>query len=196
MDFSVPLRATTRRFDSAKRPPRAMSFCVRTLLVLTIAAPATVWAQRPLTYPLQSQSPAQQMVDQAYCYSQAKKQTNVDIVRQPQRPLRTTPIIFSSDAGYGTEPPPLPASAGQATAASAASAPGAATSTGASQSAASAPSSASAGATSGASGAPVPAAAASTGEANLPPLPPPEPPMTTYWRAFGDCMAGRGYGVR
>jgi hypothetical protein len=162
-------------------------------LALTIAAPAIVWAQRPLTYPLRSQSPAQQMVDQAYCYSQAKKQTNVDIVRQSQRPLRTTPIIFASDAGYGTSQPPLPGSAGQAAAASAASAPSAATSTGASQSTASAPSGASAGP---ASGPPAPAAATSAGEAKLPPLPPPEPPMTTYWRAFGDCMQSRGYGVR
>jgi hypothetical protein len=29
--------------------------------------------------------------------------------------------------------------------------------------------------------------------AAMPSLPPPEPPMTTYWRAFGDCMHARGY---
>ncbi len=41
-----------------------------------------------------------------------------------------------------------------------------------------------------------PAAANSAASANLPPLPPPEPPMATYWRAYGDCMQGRGYGVQ
>jgi hypothetical protein len=30
----------------------------------------------------------------------------------------------------------------------------------------------------------------------MPPLPPPEPPMTRYWRAYGDCMQGKGYFVR
>lgn len=41
-----------------------------------------------------------------------------------------------------------------------------------------------------------PAAANSAASANLPPLPPPEPPMTTYWHAYGDCMQARGYGVQ
>jgi hypothetical protein len=165
---------------------RAMGIRVWAGAVLMMAAPAIVWAQRPLTYPLRSQSPSTQVVDEAYCYWQAKKQTNVDTVRQPQRPFRTTPITFASDAGHGTSEPPLPASAA---AASAAAPPGAAASAGASQPATSAASGA--GAASGPS-----AATASSGEAKLPPLPPPEPPMTAYWRAFGDCMQSRGYGVR
>jgi hypothetical protein len=36
----------------------------------------------------------------------------------------------------------------------------------------------------------------SASETKMPPLPPPEPPMTSYWRSFGDCMQSRGYGVR
>jgi hypothetical protein len=150
-------------------------------VVLMIALPAIAWAQRPLVYPLRSQSPGAQSIDSAYCYWQAKKQTGVDIVRQPQRPLRTKSINFASDAGRGTSEPPLPASADHAGAASA--------STGASQTTGSAASG-----TSAASGPSVTEGGA--GEAKLPPLPPPEPPMTTYWRAYGDCMQSRGYGVR
>lgn len=156
-------------------------------VVLMIALPAIAWAQRPLVYPLRSQSPGAQSIDSAYCYWQAKKQTGVDIVRQPQRPLRTNPINFASDAGRGTSEPPLPASADHAGAASAGA--GASASTGASQT-----TGAAASGTSAASGPSVTEGGA--GEAKLPPLPPPEPPMTTYWRAYGDCMQSRGYGVR
>jgi hypothetical protein len=152
-------------------------------VVLMTALPAIAWAQRPLVYPLRSQSPGAQSIDSAYCYWQAKQQTGVDIARQPQRPLRTKPINFASDAGRGTSEPPLPASADHAGAASAGA------STGASQTTASAASG-----TNAASGPSVTAGSAS--EAKLPPLPPPEPPMTTYWRAYGDCMQNRGYGVR
>jgi hypothetical protein len=153
--------------------------------VLMIALPAIAWGQRPLIYPLRSQSPGVQSIDSAFCYSQATKQTGVNIVRQPQIPLRTKPIHFASDAGRGTSEPPLPASAAHAA--------GASTSAGASGGASqTTPSAASA--TSAASGTSVTAGVAS--EAKLPPLPPPEPPMTSYWRSFGDCMQSRGYGVR
>jgi hypothetical protein len=166
---------------------RTMSIRVWVGAVLLMSAPAMVWAQRPLTYPLRSQTPGTQAIDNAYCYWQAKKETNVDTARQPQTP-RTTPITFASDAGRGMSEPPLPASAA---AASAGAAPGAGAGTGASQPAASTPVASGAGAASGPS-----VATSSGGEAKLPPLPPPEPPMTTYWRAFGDCMQSRGYGVR
>jgi hypothetical protein len=156
-------------------------------VVLMVALPAIAWAQRPLTFPLRSQSPGEQSIDSAFCYGQAKKQTGVDITRQPQRPLRTKPINFAPDAGRGTSEPPLPASAAHAPAASAGA--GASASTGASQTTASAASG-----TSAASGPSVAAGGASS--VKLPPLPPPEPPMTTYWQAFGDCMQSRGYGVR
>jgi hypothetical protein len=34
------------------------------------------------------------------------------------------------------------------------------------------------------------------GDMKMPPLPPPEPPMVRYWRAYSDCMQGKGYYVR
>jgi hypothetical protein len=157
-------------------------------VVVIAATPAIAWAQRPLTYPLRSQSPGQQAIDQALCYAQAKKETNVDTIHEPQRPFRSEPITFASDAGHGMSAPPLPGSAASGAAAASGGAPG---------SAASQPAAASASAASGAvaaSGASVTTGSAS--ETKMPPLPPPEPPMTSYWRAFGDCMQTRGYGVR
>lgn len=180
------LQGTDRRGIS-----QAMSIRVSAGVVLMMAASTIVWAQRPLTYPLRSQSPGQQSVDNAYCYGQAKLQTGVDTARQPQRPFRATPIQFAPDAAHGTSEPPLPASTGQAGAASAGVA-SAGVSAGASQAVASGPA---ASGTSAASG-PSVATTGSASAPNLPPLPPPEPPMVAYWRVFGDCMQSRGYGVR
>ncbi|WP_206956740.1 hypothetical protein [Trinickia acidisoli] len=175
------------------------------LLALSTAA----FAQRPLVYPLRSQSGAAQGVDNAYCYWQARKQTGVDMARQSQRPVRTKPIQFTPDAGRGASEPPLPAPRGMpggasraAQAGAAADAAGGASKAGsaptvASQSHASSVPNAVAGqATASASGS---AGAASAASSNLPPLPPPEPPeppMTAYWQAYGDCMQARGYGVQ
>lgn len=176
-----------------------------------LAAGGMSWAQRPLVYPLRSQSPSVQSVDNAYCYWQAKEQTHVDVAREPQKPVRTEPIAFAPDAGRGASAPPLPVSAGQVRAASgtaaANAAPPAAGTAGLAGASAAAASTASgtreASATSGVRNAPNMTATsdsassgASGGSVGLPPLPPPEPPMTRYWHAYGDCMQSRGYGVR
>lgn len=180
---------------------RAMSIRVWTGAVLIAATSGLAWAQRPLVYPLRSQSPGAQSVDNALCYWQAKQQTSVDIVREPQRPLRTTAIGFAPDAGHGTSAPPLPpgadrtkaASAGAAASGASAAPPAAAASA---QTQAQAPSSPGASGTSGTSETTALNAASGASGVMLPPLPPPEPPMTRYWQAYGDCMQGRGYGVR
>ncbi|PTB16847.1 hypothetical protein C9I57_31255 [Trinickia symbiotica] len=179
----------------------SVRFRVGFALLVTIA-PAISWAQRPITYPMRSQTPSQQAIDQALCYAQAKKETNVDVARQPQTPTRSTPITFASDAGRGTSAPPLPGSTGVASAA----APNAAAPTAASGASAGMGASQSGTAASAASAAPMasaPGAASgpsiATGNASetkMPPLPPPEPPMTTYWRSWGNCMQSRGYGVQ
>jgi hypothetical protein len=163
--------------------------------VLIATTSGLVWAQRPLVYPLRSQSPGAQSVDNAFCYWQAKQQTNVDIVREPQRPLRTKAIGFAPDAGRGTSAPPLPPAAVGAKGASGTAGASAAAPT----AAASAPAPASAPTSAGASGASETTAlnpASGASSVNLPPRPPPEPPMTRYWQAYGDCMQSRGYGVR
>ena len=185
-----------------------MSIRVWTGAVLIATTSGLVWAQRPLVYPLRSQSPGAQSVDNALCYWQAKQQTHVDIVREPQRPLRTKAIGFAPDAGRGTSVPPLPpstdrgknasASAGTAAASSAASA-ASPTATASAPTQAHAAQGASAPANAGASGASETTAlntASGASSVNLPPLPPPEPPMTRYWQAYGECMQSRGYGVR
>ncbi|RKP44627.1 hypothetical protein [Trinickia fusca] len=153
---------------------------------------ATVSAQRPLTYPLRGQSPGAQGVDEAYCYGQANTKTGVDMARQPQRPTRREPIVFAADAGRGASEPPLPTPPERKSATpSAPHAPTAAASASAAAIGASPAPSAGSGAT-------MPPITNDTraSETKLPPVPPPEPPMTTYWRAYGDCMQGRGYGVR
>ena len=192
--------------------------------VLLVLAAEPALAQRPVVYPLRSQDTAAQAVDNAYCYWQARKDTNVDMARESQRPQRTQPIGFAADAGRGMNEPPLPARAGHGQAASSASGVPA-TKSGAGKGGATArpPAQASA------SGAPASGPTETAGEsarlpaapdrpssaafgtaasatsrsasqpesdAKLPPLPPPEPPMTLYWRAYGDCMQSRGYGVQ
>ena len=164
-----------------------MSIRVWTGAVLIATTSGLVWAQRPLVYPLRSQSPGAQSVDNALCYWQAKQQTHVDIVREPQRPLRTKAIGFAPDAGRGTSVPPLPPSTDRGKNASASAG------TAAASSAASAPANAGA---SGASETTALNTASGASSVNLPPLPPPEPPMTRYWQAYGECMQSRGYGVR
>lgn len=154
---------------------------------------ATVSAQRPLTYPLRGQNPGMQGVDEAYCYGQANTKTGVDMARQPQRPTRREPIVFAADAGRGASEPPLPTPQEPKSATP--------SDTHAPTAAASASGAAAVGASptpSASSGVAMPPIANNTraSETKLPALPPPEPPTTTYWRAYGDCMQGRGYGVR
>ncbi|GLU35066.1 hypothetical protein WKR88_13905 [Trinickia caryophylli] len=183
-----------------------------------LVASGMSWAQRPLVYPLRSQSAGTQSVDNAYCYWQANEQTHVDVAREPQKPLRTEPIAFAPDTGHGASAPPLPAPAGPVRAASSptsASAPAAtagiagASATAAAPKAATAPNTAGTREANAASGIRAASNTAATADAGslgasggsvglppLPPLPPPEPPMTRYWHAYGDCMQSRGYGVR
>ncbi len=170
-----------------------------------LAVSTTALAQRPVVYPLRSQTAATQGVDNAYCYWQARRETGVDTARQSQRPSRTKPLQFAADGGRGASEPPLPAphaGPGGASAAKPAShvaeVPAAA-----SASAASIPAARSAQGDAGEASdaraqtaAAASAAVASGASPGLPPLPPPEPPMERYWQAYGDCMQGRGYGVQ
>ena len=152
-------------------------------------------AQQPAVYPLRSQTAATQGVDSAYCYWQARRQTNVDMARQSQRPVRTKPLQFAADSGRGASEPPLPAPQVASGSAAHAAEPGMQASGGraaASAEGASLPAAGASGHPAAASGA---AGLASTSAPKLPPLPPPQPPMETYWQAYGDCMQSKGYGV-
>lgn len=218
---ALPMSWLTARTPKERELMKIFLCASVTLLAFSTAA----FGQRPAIYPLRSQNPAAQGVDSAYCYWQAKQQTGIDMTRLPQRPPRTKVARFAPDAGRGASQPPLPgAAAGPSArpgnagalggASPAAGRPGAASPSASSPSPSSSSAHAAVAPGSGvsapasepvaASGTPAtsvasasgPAAANSAASANLPPLPPPEPPMTTYWHAYGDCMQARGYGVQ
>ncbi|BBU29688.1 hypothetical protein BTHE68_34220 [Burkholderia sp. THE68] len=181
--------------------------------IALLAACSSAFAQQPLTVPGRSQSTWQQSVDNAACYGYANQTTKVNMARESQTPPRDA----QRETRVLTPPrpvePPLPPGASGASGALAASA--AAPASGAS--AAIAASALPPGRVSGANGLPgasgampgMPAMPASMaagasgasdaiygGDMKMPPLPPPEPPMTRYWRAYSECMQNRGYFTR
>ena len=178
---------------------RLSTFAGTALLVASGAA----LAQQPMTLPGRSQSTGQQAIDNAACYAYANQTTRVVMAREPQTAPRDQPREARPLTPPRPVEPPLPPNASGALAASAASAPMSAS---AAMPASGSPAAMAAGASApdGASGATAASgAAAASGasdaqyaELKMPPLPPPEPPMTRYWRAYGDCMQGKGYFVR
>ncbi|SAK49065.1 hypothetical protein AWB75_01211 [Caballeronia catudaia] len=172
-----------------------------------LAACGAAFAQQPLTVPGRSQSSWQQSVDNAACYGYANQTTKVNMAREPQTAPRDAPRETRVLTPPRPVEPPLPALASGAHGASAAvPASGAAAAVAASGApaamvaGASAPRDASsamptlpASIAAGASGA---SDAIYGGDMKMPPLPPPEPPMVRYWRAYSDCMSNRGYFVR
>jgi hypothetical protein len=174
--------------------------------IALLAACGAAFAQQPLTVPGRSQSPWQQSVDNAACYAYANQTTKVNMAREAQTP----PKDAARETRVLTPPrpvePPLPALASGASAAAPAS--GASAAIAASGAPASAAMVAGASMPHGASPAiptlPASIAAGSSGASDaifggdmkMPPLPPPEPPMARYWRAYSDCMSNRGYFVR
>jgi hypothetical protein len=174
-------------------------------------------AQQPLTLPGRSQTPGQQSVDNAACYAYANQTTKVNMARESQAPPKNNAVETRTMVNPGPVAPPLPPNASGASAAVAASGASAAVAAGASgakgasaavAAGASGAKGASATVAAGASGAsaamPSSAALAASGASDallsgdmkMPPLPPPEPPMVRYWRAYSDCMQNRGYFVR
>ncbi|WP_250519913.1 MULTISPECIES: hypothetical protein [unclassified Caballeronia] len=179
-----------------------------------LAACGAAFAQQPLTVPGRSQSAWQQSIDNAACYGYANQTTKVNMARESQAPSRDAQAQRDTRTLTPPRPvePPLPASAAGASGALAASA--AAPASGASAAIAASGASGATGVTAlphPASGAmpgmpampPSMAAGASGasdaiygGDMKMPPLPPPEPPMTRYWRAYSECMQNRGYFTR
>jgi hypothetical protein len=171
-------------------------------VALLFAAGSAV-AQQPMTVPGRSQSPWQQSLDTASCYGYANQTSKVNMARESQAAPRDQVRETRQIAPPRPVEPPLPPGASGASAAVAASGASAAMPASAALAAsgtalaagASAPGAASGAAASGAAV----ASAASDGqyaELKMPPLPPPEPPMARYWRAYGECMQNKGYYVR
>ncbi|WP_144151716.1 hypothetical protein [Paraburkholderia sp. BCC1885] len=166
--------------------------------LLSMSGGALAW--QPVVYPIRSQSSWQQSVDAATCYSTAGRQTHVNITTEAQSAM--PPKLASGVPGIGGggqfSQPPLPASgtiAASGTTASAASvAPASGTAAAATAAQASEPMpKTDKNGVPQLGGASEPASAA---EVKAPPMPPPEPPMTRYWRAYAACMQGRGYAVQ
>ncbi|MDR5783597.1 hypothetical protein QCE63_29720 [Caballeronia sp. LZ065] len=175
--------------------------------IALLAASGAAAAQQPLALPGRSQSSWQQSVDTAACYAYANQNTKVNMAREAQTPPRDAPREPRPLSPPRPLEPPLPPAASGALAASAASSAVAASgATGASAvtvagasgaHAASAPQGASAALpASGIATASGASDAILSGDMKMPPLPPPEPPMVRYWRAYSDCMQNRGYFVR
>jgi hypothetical protein len=172
--------------------------------IALLAASGAAAAQQPLALPGRSQSSWQQSVDTAACYAYANQNTKVNMAREPQTPPRDAPREVRPLTPPRPVEPPLPPVASGALAASAAS----------SAVAASGASAVTVAGASGAQGASAPQGASAalpasgiaaasgasdailSGDMKMPPLPPPEPPMVRYWRAYSDCMQNRGYFVR
>ena len=171
------------------------------LTLLTLSGAASAW--QPVVYPIRSQSSWQQHADAATCYNTASRQSVVNITLEAQSPM--PPKLASGAVGIGgggqVSQPPLPAS-GTAAAASATKATTTATSAPASGTPAAA-------ATTAQASEPMPktdkngmpqldgaSEPQTAAEVKAPPMPPPEPPMTRYWRAYAACMQGRGYAVQ
>jgi hypothetical protein len=192
-------------------PKRHSTYAGLALLVTCGAA----FAQQPLTLPGRSQSSAQQAVDNAACYAYANQTSKVVMARESQAPQKDNAVQTRTLISPRAVEPPLPPTASGALAASAAS--GAVAASGASATiaagASGVPGAAHAGAASGASATAVAGGASGAsgampampsgasdailgGDMKMPPLPPPEPPMVRYWRAYSDCMQNRGYFVR
>ncbi len=176
-----------------------------------LAACGAAFAQQPLTVPGRSQSTWQQSIDNAACYSYANQTTKVNIAREPQTQPRDAQA--QRDTRVLTPPrpvePPLPAGASGALAASAAApASGASAAIAASGASGALATGAlphpASGAMPGIPAVPASMAAGASGASDaiyggdmkMPPLPPPEPPMTRYWRAYSECMQNRGYFTR
>ncbi|WP_277188483.1 hypothetical protein [Caballeronia sp. BR00000012568055] len=167
-----------------------------------LATCGAAFAQQPLTLPGRAQSSGQQAVDNAACYAFANQTTKVNMAREPQ----TAPKNYQQEPRTLSAPravePPLPPTASGALAASAAapaSGASAAPASGASATVATAASASGAAAAMPGSGALAASGASDAilgGDMKMPPLPPPEPPMVRYWRAYSDCMQNRGYFVK
>ncbi|MEA3124797.1 MAG: hypothetical protein QOD67_1816 [Caballeronia sp.] len=137
-------------------------------------------AQQPPAFPMRSQSPAQNSIDTAMCYSYANQHTGVVMARVSQAPEKPKtvkpgavhPVAVAAPLPSAIAPGSAPVAA-SATEASATPTPGVAADARAAAHASS-----------------------TSADAPMPALPPPEPPMVQYWRSYGECMTDRGYMVR
>jgi hypothetical protein len=165
------------------------------LTLLTLSSAASAW--QPVVYPIRSQSSWQQSADAATCYSTASRQSGVNITRTAQSPM--PPKLASGAVGIGgggqVSQPPLPANgmaSASATKGTTAGMPASGTPAATAQASEPMPKTDKNGVPE-LGGASEPQTAA---EVKAPPMPPPEPPMTRYWRAYAACMQGRGYAVQ
>jgi hypothetical protein len=173
--------------------------------IAMLCVSASAFAQQPPAFPMRSQNSAQMSIDNAMCYGYANQHTGVNMAKVSQAPIKpqaTKPGAVKQVAVAAPLPSAMasgasavyPASAtGKAAASASASAPVMASGSGSGSTSASA-SAAKPGVASDARA--VANASSSSADAPMPALPPPEPPMVQYWRAYSECMTDRGYMVK
>ncbi|MGV7245395.1 hypothetical protein [Caballeronia sp. M23-90] len=167
--------------------------------VAMLCVGASAFAQQPPAFPMRSQNSAQVSIDNAMCYGYANQHTGVNMAKVSQVPIKpqaTKPGAVKQVAVAAPLPSAMasgasavyPASAtGKASASASASAPVMAS--GSASASAARPGVAS-------DARAVANASSSSTDAPMPALPPPEPPMVQYWRAYSECMTERGYMVK
>ncbi|WP_174363981.1 hypothetical protein [uncultured Caballeronia sp.] len=169
--------------------------------VAMLCVGASAFAQQPPAFPMRSQNSAQVSIDNAMCYGYANQHTGVNMAKVSQVPIKpqaTKPGAVKQVAVAAPLPSAMasgasavyPASAtGKASASASASASAPVMASGSASASAARPGVAS-------DARAVANASSSSTDAPMPALPPPEPPMVQYWRAYSECMTERGYMVK
>ncbi|WP_213779405.1 hypothetical protein [Caballeronia sp. dw_276] len=167
--------------------------------IAMLCVSASAFAQQPPAFPMRSQNSAQVSIDNAMCYSYANQHTGVNMAKVSQAPIKPQTTKPGTVKQVAVAAPLPSAMASGASAVYPASATGKATASAAAS--ASAPVMASGSASAAKPGVASDAravanASSSSTDAPMPALPPPEPPMVQYWRAYSECMTDRGYMVK
>ncbi|AME25960.1 MULTISPECIES: hypothetical protein [Burkholderiaceae] len=165
--------------------------------VAMLCVGASAFAQQPPAFPMRSQNSAQVSIDNAMCYGYANQHTGVNMAKVSQVPIKPQATKPGAVKQVAVAAPLPSAMASGASAVYPASATGKASASASAPVMASGSASASAARPGVASDARAVAnASSSSTDAPMPALPPPEPPMVQYWRAYSECMTERGYMVK
>jgi hypothetical protein len=169
--------------------------------IAMLCVSASAFAQQPPAFPMRSQNSAQISIDNAMCYSYANQHTGVNMAKVSQAPIKPQTTKPGTVKQVAVAAPLPSAMASGASAVYPASATGKATASASVPASASAPVMASGSASAAKPGVASDAravanASSSSTDAPMPALPPPEPPMVQYWRAYSECMTDRGYMVK
>jgi hypothetical protein len=175
--------------------------------IALLCVSASAFAQQPPAFPMRSQNSAQMSIDNAMCYGYANQHTGVNMAKVSQAPIKpqaTKPGAVKQVAVAAPLPSAMASGASAVYPASPTGKAGSASASALTSASASAPVMMASGSASASAAKPgvasdaraVANASSSSADAPMPALPPPEPPMVQYWRAYSECMTDRGYMVK